>query len=192
MRISLTFACLRLTRLLADGFYILTHPAPAIPGRLPTVGTPNVIKQIIETPITVPDATLEGPKSGIKLAFGTNRQSFVLSVYRPLTPSQSPASSSTRTSTRTPPRARARRSTADQASSATATPPTVRLSVRAVPRALLTPPRAACAFLEFHEPLAAWENPATLGASKDDTLLASGELYNNYTKTDVYYHTPAQ
>lgn len=59
-------------------------------------------------------------------------------------------------------------------------------------RTLLTAPRAACAFLEFHEPLAAWMNPATLGASKDDTLLASGELYNNYTKTDVYYHTPAQ
>ena len=47
------------------------------------------------------------------------------------------------------------------------------------------------AFLEFHEPLASWLHPATLGASKDDTLLVSGEVYNNYTKMDVFYKTPA-
>ncbi|PSR73726.1 hypothetical protein PHLCEN_2v10445 [Hermanssonia centrifuga] len=47
------------------------------------------------------------------------------------------------------------------------------------------------AFLEFHEPLAAWLHPATLGASGDDTLLASGEVYNNYVKMDVWYKSPA-
>ena len=34
-------------------------------------------------------------------------------------------------------------------------------------------------------------HPATLGASKDDTLLVSGEVYNNYTKMDVFYKSPA-
>ncbi|THH04870.1 hypothetical protein EW145_g5208 [Phellinidium pouzarii] len=42
------------------------------------------------------------------------------------------------------------------------------------------------AFLEFHEPLAAWLNPAT-SPSGNDTLLASGELYNNFVKVDVTY-----
>ena len=51
---------------------------------------------------------------------------------------------------------------------------------------------AAAAFLEFHEPLAAWLHPETLGASKDDTLLVSGEVYNNYVKMEVLYRSPAQ
>lgn len=42
------------------------------------------------------------------------------------------------------------------------------------------------AFLEFHEPLAAWLNPET-ALSGNDTLLASGELYNNFVKVDVTY-----
>ena len=45
---------------------------------------------------------------------------------------------------------------------------------------------AAAAFLEFHEPLAAWLHPSTQGLSKDDTLLASGEIYNNYVRMDVW------
>ena len=48
----------------------------------------------------------------------------------------------------------------------------------------------AGAFLEFHEPLAAFLNPAT-SLSGNDTLLASGELYNNFTKMDVYYKKQA-
>ncbi|KAI5119636.1 hypothetical protein M0805_008998 [Coniferiporia weirii] len=47
----------------------------------------------------------------------------------------------------------------------------------------------AAAFLEFHEPLAAWLNPET-SLSKDDTLLASGELYNNFVKVEVTYKNP--
>ncbi|KAG9018950.1 hypothetical protein FRB90_007941 [Tulasnella sp. 427] len=41
------------------------------------------------------------------------------------------------------------------------------------------------AFLEFHEPLAAWQHP--WGESHGDTLLTSDELYNNYTKLNVYF-----
>ena len=58
-------------------------------------------------------------------------------------------------------------------------------------RRLICTPATAAAFLEFHEPLASWLHPGTLGASKDDTLLVSGEIYNNYTKMDVFYKTPA-
>ncbi|KIO34641.1 hypothetical protein M407DRAFT_240484 [Tulasnella calospora MUT 4182] len=43
----------------------------------------------------------------------------------------------------------------------------------------------AGAFLEFHEPLAAWQHP--WGESHGDTLLTSDELYNNYTKLNVYF-----
>ncbi|KAI0790063.1 galactose mutarotase-like domain-containing protein [Abortiporus biennis] len=48
----------------------------------------------------------------------------------------------------------------------------------------------SAAFLEFHEPLAAWQNPSTLGPSGDDTLLASGEIYNNYVRMDVWFKPP--
>ncbi|KAG8905183.1 hypothetical protein FRB99_000548, partial [Tulasnella sp. 403] len=40
------------------------------------------------------------------------------------------------------------------------------------------------AFLEFHEPLAAWMH--AWGQGGQDTLLTSDELYNNYTKLNVY------
>ncbi|EJD07057.1 galactose mutarotase-like protein [Fomitiporia mediterranea MF3/22] len=49
----------------------------------------------------------------------------------------------------------------------------------------------AAAFLEFHEPLAAWLHPET-SLSGNDTLLASGELYNNFVKLDVTYKNPAR
>lgn len=50
----------------------------------------------------------------------------------------------------------------------------------------------SAAFLEFHEPLAAFleQNAPTRGASGDDTLLAPGELYNNFVRADVWYRTP--
>ncbi|GJE89745.1 galactose mutarotase-like protein [Phanerochaete sordida] len=50
----------------------------------------------------------------------------------------------------------------------------------------------SAAFLEFHEPLAAFlaENAGTRGASGDDTLLAPGELYNNFVRADVWYRAP--
>ena len=54
-------------------------------------------------------------------------------------------------------------------------------------RMLICAPATAAAFLEFHEPLESWQHPATLGASKDDTLLVSGEVYNNFVKMDVLY-----
>ncbi|KAH9914979.1 galactose mutarotase-like protein [Fomitopsis serialis] len=47
----------------------------------------------------------------------------------------------------------------------------------------------SAAFLEFHEPLAAWLHPGTVGASGSDTLLASGEVYNNYVRMDVLYRS---
>ena len=50
------------------------------------------------------------------------------------------------------------------------------------------PPHSAV-FLEFHEPLAAWLHPDTIGASGSDTLLASGEVYNNYVRMDVFYRS---
>ncbi|KAI0749261.1 galactose mutarotase-like protein [Daedaleopsis nitida] len=46
------------------------------------------------------------------------------------------------------------------------------------------------AFLEFHAPLAAWMDPSVRGPSGEDTLLASGELYNNITRMDVWYKSP--
>ena len=49
----------------------------------------------------------------------------------------------------------------------------------------------AAAFLEFHAPLASWIHPQTRGASGDDTLLASGELYNNFVRMDVWYRDGA-
>ncbi|TCD61099.1 hypothetical protein EIP91_009036 [Steccherinum ochraceum] len=49
----------------------------------------------------------------------------------------------------------------------------------------------SAAFLEFHEPLAAWLHPATKPHSDDDTLLASGEVYNNFVKLDVWFKAPA-
>ncbi|KAH8092568.1 galactose mutarotase-like protein [Cristinia sonorae] len=48
----------------------------------------------------------------------------------------------------------------------------------------------SAAFLEFHEPLAAWLNPSTIGHSGNDTLLASGEIYNNFVKMDVWFKSP--
>jgi len=45
----------------------------------------------------------------------------------------------------------------------------------------------AAAFLEFHEPLAAWLHP--WGADGNDTLLTSQLLYNNFTKVNVYFKT---
>ncbi|KAI0693410.1 galactose mutarotase-like protein [Cytidiella melzeri] len=50
----------------------------------------------------------------------------------------------------------------------------------------------SAAFLEFHEPLAAWLHPATLGSSGDDTLLTSGEVYNNFVRLDVLYKAPSE
>ncbi|TBU41505.1 galactose mutarotase-like protein [Dichomitus squalens] len=44
------------------------------------------------------------------------------------------------------------------------------------------------AFLEFHAPLAAWLHPPeSRGPTGDDTLLASGEVYNNFVRLDVWY-----
>ncbi|GBE88173.1 galactose mutarotase-like protein [Sparassis latifolia] len=48
----------------------------------------------------------------------------------------------------------------------------------------------SAAFLEFHEPLAAWLHPETQGSSGSDTLLASGEIYNNFVRMDVWYKSP--
>ena len=45
----------------------------------------------------------------------------------------------------------------------------------------------SAAFLEFHAPLAAFLHPALKAASLDeDTLLASGEVYNNFVRADVW------
>lgn len=48
----------------------------------------------------------------------------------------------------------------------------------------------SAAFLEFHEPLAAWLHPATVGRTGNDTLLAPDEVYNNYVRLDVWYRSP--
>jgi len=45
------------------------------------------------------------------------------------------------------------------------------------------------AFLEFHEPLAAWLHPETT-PSANDTLITNGELYNNFVKVNVTFHSP--
>ncbi|KAM5539278.1 hypothetical protein V8D89_007151 [Ganoderma adspersum] len=45
----------------------------------------------------------------------------------------------------------------------------------------------SAAFLEFHAPLAAWIHPQSRGPLGDDTLLASGEVYNNFVRLDVWY-----
>lgn len=61
---------------------------------------------------------------------------------------------------------------------------------RVFPTLLVVSDRCLClaaAFLEFHEPLAAWLHPATQGPSGDDTILASGEVYNNFVRMDVIY-----
>jgi aldose 1-epimerase len=44
----------------------------------------------------------------------------------------------------------------------------------------------AAAFLEFHEPLAAFleQNKATV-RNGDDTLVGPGEVYNNWVRLDV-------
>lgn len=49
----------------------------------------------------------------------------------------------------------------------------------------------AAAFLEFHAPLAAWIHPSARGPSGEDTLLASGEVYNNFVRLDVWYRDGA-
>jgi aldose 1-epimerase len=43
---------------------------------------------------------------------------------------------------------------------------------------------SAAAFLEFHEPLAAFLFPQ-FQKNTDDTLLASDEVYHNFVKVDV-------
>ncbi|PIL35328.1 hypothetical protein GSI_02053 [Ganoderma sinense ZZ0214-1] len=45
----------------------------------------------------------------------------------------------------------------------------------------------SAAFLEFHAPLAAWIHPQSRGPLGEDTLLASGEVYNNFVRLDVWY-----
>lgn len=52
---------------------------------------------------------------------------------------------------------------------------------------VLRPVILGAAFLEFHEPLAAFLHPETVGPSHNDTLLASGEVYNNWVRMDVWY-----
>ncbi|KAI0822568.1 galactose mutarotase-like protein [Trametes gibbosa] len=47
-------------------------------------------------------------------------------------------------------------------------------------------PPGTAAFLEFHAPLAAWIHSQTRGPTGEDTLLASGEVYNNYVRLDVW------
>ncbi|RDX56960.1 galactose mutarotase-like protein [Lentinus brumalis] len=47
------------------------------------------------------------------------------------------------------------------------------------------------AFLEFHAPLAAWIHPGVRGPSGEDTLLASGQVYNNFVRMDVWYKAPS-
>ncbi|TFK83746.1 galactose mutarotase-like protein [Polyporus arcularius HHB13444] len=47
------------------------------------------------------------------------------------------------------------------------------------------------AFLEFHAPLAAWIHPGVRGSSGEDTLLASGQVYNNFVRMDVWYKAPS-
>ncbi|KAI0044026.1 galactose mutarotase-like protein [Auriscalpium vulgare] len=42
------------------------------------------------------------------------------------------------------------------------------------------------AFLEFHEPIATFLHPST-NPSGNDTLLAQGEIYNNFVRVDVLY-----
>ncbi|KAL0563997.1 hypothetical protein V5O48_018059 [Marasmius crinis-equi] len=49
-------------------------------------------------------------------------------------------------------------------------------------------PEWAAAFLEFHEPLAAFLDPAN--KDKDDTLLTEGEMYHNYVRVDVRFKEP--
>lgn len=48
----------------------------------------------------------------------------------------------------------------------------------------------AAAFLEFHDILAAFLDPAN--KDKEDTLLTSNELYHNYVRCDVRYKEPRQ
>ncbi|KAI0760986.1 galactose mutarotase-like protein [Trametes elegans] len=50
---------------------------------------------------------------------------------------------------------------------------------------------STAAFLEFHAPLAAWIHPRARGPSGEDTLLASGEVYNNFVRLDVWYRDGA-
>ena len=58
--------------------------------------------------------------------------------------------------------------------------------VRMLIRALAT----AAAFLEFHAPHAAWLHPQGRGPTGEDTLLTSGEVYNNYARMSVWYKSP--
>jgi len=52
----------------------------------------------------------------------------------------------------------------------------------------------SAAFLEFHEPHAAFLHPEIVAKSitKDNTLLADGELYHNYVKMDLKITTPTE
>ncbi|KAI0034751.1 galactose mutarotase-like protein [Vararia minispora EC-137] len=50
-------------------------------------------------------------------------------------------------------------------------------------------PATSAVFLEFHEPLASYLHPGS-NPSGDDTILAPGEIYNNYVRADVLYKTP--
>ena len=48
--------------------------------------------------------------------------------------------------------------------------------------------RIAAAFFPFHAPVAAWlYPPEARGPTGDDTLLAPGEVYDNFVRLDVWY-----
>lgn len=49
--------------------------------------------------------------------------------------------------------------------------------------------RTAAAFLEFHDILAAFLDPAKQNGN--DTLLTSNEVYHNYVRCDVRFRQPA-
>ena len=57
-------------------------------------------------------------------------------------------------------------------------------------RMLICAPATAAAFLEFHAPHAAWLHPQGRGPTGEDTLLTSGEVYNNYARMSVWYKSP--
>ncbi|KAI0755969.1 galactose mutarotase-like protein [Irpex lacteus] len=157
-----------------DEFYVFARPPPTIPTRIPAsalagtqtasaTGTTkeiNIVKDILELrpdEATAP-VTLASEKSGLKVVFESNQSGVQFYSNNFASPTASSRKKIHGGSGSSP-------------------------SASSFAKDGYEP--ASAAFLEFHEPLAAWLHPETRTNKQEDTLLGVGEVVNSFVRVDV-------
>lgn len=183
-----------------DEFYVFARPPPPIPTRIPasalassqtaaatgTTKEVNVVKDILELrpdEATAP-VTLASEKSGLKVVFESNRTSsspssshFLLArneTNAHLTHAESGVQFYSNNFAS--PTASSRKKIHGGSGSSPSSP-------SSFAKDGYEP--ASAAFLEFHEPLAAWLHPETRTNKEEDTVIGWGEVVNSFVRVDV-------